>query len=118
VNTANMLDATETFIVELTRRINFCELLAASRLPDERAGNATGNAAKTGRQRFWNELLAIWTEIGGQETGADAARFLIAASQPAFDFMRGDADACNKDRAIPDQRSVEQWLRRRQRAAR
>ena len=77
--------------------------------------NRPRNAAKTGRQQFWNELLEIWTEIGGEETGADAARFLIAASEPVFDFVRGDTDACGKDRAIPDQRSVERWLLRRRR---
>ena len=118
VNTDNMLKATKALIVELTRKIDLlremdrdCYRLSA--FPERDEEPAGSNAAKTGRQQFWHLLLAIWTGIGGQETGADTARFLIAASEPAFDFVRDDPDASDKDRAIPDQKSVEQWLRRR-----
>ena len=44
----------------------------------------TANTSKPGRDRFWNEMLAIWTGIGGEETGVDAANFLIAISKPVF----------------------------------
>jgi hypothetical protein len=45
----------------------------------------TANTSKAGRDRFWDELVMIWTDIGGWETGIDAARFLIATSDPVFD---------------------------------
>ena len=44
----------------------------------------TANTSKTGRDRFWNEVLEIWTHIGGAETGIAAATFLIAVSDPVF----------------------------------
>ena len=40
-----------------------------------------------GRDLFWSDLLAIWCQIGGKETGADAADFLIAVSVPVFNAM-------------------------------
>jgi hypothetical protein len=116
VNTDKMLIATKALIVELTRKIDLLremDRLRFSAFPERAEEPAGSNAAKTGRQQFWRLLLAIWTGVGGQETGADTARFLIAASEPAFDFVRDDPDASDKDRAIPDQKSVEQWLRRR-----
>jgi hypothetical protein len=103
----------EAFIRSLTTKIDLLTTVPLRMVRDEPRDEPAGNAAKTGRQKFWTELLAIWTEIGGKETGAETARFLIVASTPVFDFIRGDADASDKDRAIPDKRSVEQWLRRR-----
>jgi hypothetical protein len=44
----------------------------------------TANTSKTGRDRFWNEVLEIWAGIGGAETGIAAATFLIAVSDPVF----------------------------------
>ena len=32
----------------------------------------TANSRKTGRDRFWNEMLAIWIDIGGEATGMAA----------------------------------------------
>jgi hypothetical protein len=114
IDTDNMLDATEALIADLTREIDLKRKMDLLRISVWRKRDEpTGNASKANRQRYWSELLAIWTEIGGQETGAHTARFLIAASEAVFDFVRGDADACDKDRALPDQKSVEQWLRRR-----
>ena len=71
----------------------------------------TGSAASKnmGRDLFWRDLLAIWCEIGGEETGAKAADFLIAVSVPVFNAMpRGAQDA------VPDRPSVIQWLSRLQ----
>jgi len=70
----------------------------------------TGSAASKNRSRdlFWSDLLAIWRQIGGRATGADAADFLIAVSVPVFNAMpRSGRDA------VPDRQSVIQWLRRR-----
>ena len=36
----------------------------------------TANARKTGRDMFWNEVLAIWISIGGEATGIAAGRVL------------------------------------------
>src|SRR5215211_3936439 len=110
VGTDDMLNATEAFIRKLTFKIDLMtKIEKVSMVAHDEPGS---NAAKTSRHRFWSELVAIWTMIGGEKTGAKTARFLIAAAKPAFDFVRGDADACDKDRAIPDQKSVEQWLLR------
>jgi hypothetical protein len=70
----------------------------------------TGSAASKNKSRdlFWSEVLAIWCKIGGEETGADAADFLIAVSLPVFYAMPHDA----RDE-VPERQSVIQWLRRR-----
>jgi hypothetical protein len=60
------------------------------------------------RELFWSELLAIWRQIGGKESGADAADFLIAVSLPTFSSMPPGAQD-----AVPYRPSVIQWLRRR-----
>ena len=99
VNTRNMLDATEAFIKVLTFKINLRMIPPVSirNYDDEPAGNA----AKTSRHRFWIELLTIWTEFGGKETGAATADFLIAASKPVGAGAKFE--------------TVLQWLKRRQR---
>ena len=67
----------------------------------EQAGQRSDNARKTDRDHCWNELLAIWLELGGKETGKSAARFLEAASKPVMGS------------AVPDIASIVQWLERR-----
>jgi hypothetical protein len=75
----------------------------------------TANSSKSGRDRFWNEVLAIWTSIGGEETGGDAADFLIAVSTPVFCRMRDDGH--KKTASMPQYRdSVIEWLRLRAKA--
>jgi hypothetical protein len=121
VNTDNMLNATKAFITELTHKIDwkrYGDSVTISVFPERDVEPAGSNAAKTGRQQFWSQLLAIWTGMGGKQTGKNTVRFLIAASEPVFEFMRGDADASDKDRAFGGQKSVEQWLLRRRNAAR
>ena len=61
-------------------------------------------------------MLAIWTGIGGEETGGDAADFLIAVSTPVFRRMRDD-DGQMKTASMPQYRdSVIEWLRLRAKA--
>ena len=50
----------------------------------------TANTKKIGRDRLWSEALAIWTSIGGEETGIAAAKFLIAVSDPVFRAVRAN----------------------------
>ena len=68
----------------------------------EQAGSRRDNARKPDRDEFWNELLAIWCELGGKPSGKAAANFLIAASKPVMGS------------AVPTLKSVVQWLERRQ----
>jgi hypothetical protein len=68
----------------------------------EQAGRREGNARKPDRDQCWNDLLAIWCELGGKPSGAATARFLKAASKPVMGS------------AIPTFTSVVQWLDRRQ----
>ena len=76
----------------------------------------TANSSKSGRDRFWNEVLAIWISIGGEEIGGDAADFLIAVSTPVFRRMRDD-DGQKKTASMPQYRdSVIEWLRLRAKA--
>jgi hypothetical protein len=74
--------------------------------PRKKSGRAASK--NMARVLFWSELLAIWCKIGGEETGADTADFLIAVSLPVFKAMPRDA----RD-AVPERQSVIQWLRRR-----
>jgi hypothetical protein len=71
------------------------------------------NASKQDRDSFWNEMLAIWVDIGGAETGVAAADFLIATSRPVF--RRVHAENGRKATAgMPEYRnSVVEWLRLR-----
>ena len=55
----------------------FRKLLAnLDRRSNGRESRSAPTARKSGRDRFWNELLAIWTSIGGEETGIAAAALL------------------------------------------
>ena len=76
----------------------------------------TANTRKAGRDHFWDEVLAIWTGIGGAETGIAAAEFLVAVSDPVFDRVR--AIGGNKTAAsMPLSReAVVEWLRLRAKA--
>jgi hypothetical protein len=62
--------------------VRVIDAIAAER--PQRTAKRTANTSKTGRDRFWNEVLEIWTHIGGTETGIAAATFLIAVSDPVF----------------------------------
>ena len=79
----------------------------------------TANSSKSGRRdRFLNEALAIWTSIGGLETGKAAAEFLIAVSDPVFDRVR-DIDRRKTMASMPQHpTSVVEWLRLRAKAQR
>jgi hypothetical protein len=70
---ADMVPATSHYFRKLIRTIDGQIKLARSR---------RNSARKTGRNQFWNALLAIWCELGGKPNGVAAARFVIAASEP------------------------------------
>ena len=65
------------------------------------------NARRIGREQFWENILAIWREMGGKAEGVDAADFLIEASVPVFHAMPSGL----KD-AVPGRPSVVAWLSR------
>ena len=76
----------------------------------------TANTSKTGRDRFWNEVLEIWTRIGGAETGIAAAEFLVAVSKPVFrrvSAIHGHKTAASSPTIA---KSVVEWLRLRAKA--
>lgn len=76
----------------------------------------TANTRRIGRDRFWNEALAIWVSIGGEETGTAAAEFLIATSTPVFRRVRdihGHKTAASTPLRLT---SVVEWLRLRAKA--
>ena len=99
-----MLVATAAYYEKLLRNLD--GIVAAIGPPRKKTGSAASK--NMGRDLFWSELLAIWRKIGGEETGADAADFLIAVSVQVFDAMPHDA----RD-AVPERQSVIQWLGRR-----
>ena len=86
---ADMLTATERYFTKV--RHNLDRII-------EQTGSSRDNARKTTRDQFWNELLAIWCELGGKQTGKATANFLIAASKPVMGS------------AIPTFASVTRWL--------
>ena len=85
---------------------NFDGIIDALGPPRKKTGSAASK--NMGRDLFWEELILVWCKIGGEETGLNAADFLIAASVPVFKAMPRDA----RD-AVPQRQSVIQWLRRR-----
>ena len=89
---ADMLNATSDYFRKLAANLD---------RQIEQAGSSRDNARKTARDQCWNELLAIWCELGGKPSGAAAASFLIAASKPVMGS------------AVPTLKSVVQWLERR-----
>ena len=98
-------DTTGRAFATVTSVIDAC--IAACR-PQEAA-----NTSKTGRDKFWNEMLTIWTGIGGAETGVAAARFLIAVSDPVFDWACAIGRSKTFVSALDDEASVVEWLRLR-----
>jgi hypothetical protein len=98
---ANMLDASNAYIRKLTAWI---DLMRSPRISIGATPTVepSSNASKVNREEYWSGLLVIWTEIGGKQTGAAAADFLIAASRPLLGAE------------VPTFRSVVQWLDRRQ----
>ena len=100
----DMLVVTDAWSEKLLRNLD--GIIAAIGPPRGKTGSAASK--NMGRDLFWSDLLAIWCEIGGKKTGADAADFIIAVSLPVFSSMPpGEQDA------VPDRPSVIQWLRRR-----
>jgi hypothetical protein len=100
----DMLVATDAYFEKLLRNLN--GIVDAIGPPRKKSGSAASK--NMGRDLFWFDLLAIWYQIGGKQTGAKAADFLIAVSGAVFSAMpRGTRDA------VPDRRSVIQWLWRR-----
>jgi hypothetical protein len=76
----------------------------------------TANTSKIGRNRFYNEALAIWVSIGGAQTGIAAAEFLVAVSKPVFRSVRaihGHKTTASTPLHLP---SVVEWLRLRAKA--
>jgi hypothetical protein len=102
------LDKTERAIATL---VSVIEASIAAQRPQP-----TANSRKTGRDRFWNEVLAIWISIGGAETGIGAAEFLVAVSDPVFDRVRTIGG--HKTTASRPQwhEAVVEWLRLRAKA--
>ena len=101
---ADMLPATRDYFAKLLRNLDRQIKLARSR---------RDSARKTDRNQFWNELLAIWCELGGKPSGKAAARFLIAASKPVGATPRSPAKASR--RSLEEEiKTVERWLQRHQ----
>ena len=74
------------------------------------------NTSKKGRDHFWEEVLAIWIDIGGAATGVHAAHFLMAVSKPVFDKVRADEGSKTTASMPQSHRSVVEWLRLRAKA--
>ena len=82
--------ATDAYFKKLLRNLD--GIIEALGPPRRKTGSAASK--NMGRDLFWSDLLAIWCKIGGKETGAEAADFLIAVSVPVFSAMpRGARDA-------------------------
>jgi hypothetical protein len=97
-----LLDGVDGDMLPATRDY-FKKLLAnLDRMIDQAGSRQRGNARKSARDQVWNELLAIWCEFDGKETGTAAARFLRVTSLP----LMGSA--------VPDIPSIMRWLKRRQ----
>ncbi|WP_426615367.1 hypothetical protein [Bradyrhizobium sp. McL0616] len=88
--------------METATRDYFAKLLQNLDREIEKANQRGDNARKADRDDYWNELLAIWCELGGKASGKAAASFLGAASKPVMGS------------AVPDITSVMRWLERRQ----
>jgi hypothetical protein len=73
---------------------------------------AAVNASKAYRDQLWNDMVSIWTDIGGKPTGMAAARFLMAVSEPVFDRVRAEGGS-RTAASMPTKRSIEEWLRLR-----
>jgi hypothetical protein len=88
---ADMVTSTNDYFKKLERNLD---------RQIEQAGQRGDNARKTARDNCWNELLAIWCELGGKASGKATAGFLIVASKPVMGS------------AVPDITSVMRWLER------
>lgn len=93
----------------------FVSVIEAS-IAEQRPQPTTANSSKTGRDRFWNEVLEIWAGIGGAKTGIAAARFLIAVSGPVFDRVHAIGGSKTAVSALDEEASVVEWLRLRAKA--
>ena len=89
---ADMLNATRNYFGKLASNLDRMIEVVGSRSPN----------AKVARDQFWDELLAIWCELGGEPSGAAAAAFLKVASVPVMGS------------AVPDIPSIMRLLKRRQ----
>lgn len=69
---------------------------------------STKNATKRIRNLFWDDVITIWAEIGGKETGVHAAKFIMAVSVPVFARVHANA----KD-PVTVRDSIQRWLVRR-----
>jgi hypothetical protein len=107
--TSDDLDAIRCAVA---RVIDILEASIATQRPQP-----TANTAKAVRDKFWSEVLAIWTDIiGGAETGRAAAEFLVATSKPVFRKLLDD-DTRKTTASMPQHcASVVEWLRLRAKA--
>jgi hypothetical protein len=74
---------------------------------------AAVNTSKADRNQFWNDVVTIWTDIGGERTGMAAARFLMAVSGPVFDTVRAEGGSKTAASMPTHPNSVANWLRLR-----
>jgi hypothetical protein len=74
---------------------------------------AAVNTSKADRDQFWNDVVPIWTDIGGEPTGKAAARFLIAVSEPVFDRVRAEGGSKTAASMPMHLNSVANWLQLR-----
>jgi len=105
---ADMLVATDVYFDKLVRNIDD----AMHALGPERKKPGSGASKKSSRDFFWTDLLAIWREIGGEETGVAAARFLYAVSVPVM----AESLAVSRGNAVPPEKAIVKWLARRSKA--
>ena len=75
-----MLVATDVYFKKLVRNLN--GIIEALGPPRPKTGSAASK--NLGRDLFWSDLLAIWCKIGGEETGGDAADFLMRGIDPGL----------------------------------
>jgi hypothetical protein len=73
----------------------------------------TANTSKAGRDHFWNEMVVIWTGIGGGEKGIAAAEFVVATSKPVFDRVLAIGGHKTMASMPQDYEAVVEWLRLR-----
>jgi hypothetical protein len=104
----DMLVATDVYFDKLLRNLEDARIA----LGPERKKTGGGASTKSSRDFFWTDLLAIWREIGGEETGVAAARFLEAVSPPVM----AEALAVSRESAVPPEKAIIKWLERRSKA--
>ena len=86
--TTERMDADEAALIEKKRKLD--ALIAELPAPPSYRPNSTA-----ARNLFWSDLIVIWSDIGGRESSAYAADFLIAVSEAISSRIRVSIPARN-----------------------